>query len=128
MGWSPTLTWLPWGPKWQLNRRVLQTPLATSRVRDTHCRDLQHREALICCRTMMDDPAGWWNAVRRFSVAVMLDIAYGIEVDGPDSPWIKLADEASRAVGRSGAPASSIMDRVPISEQPPSFSRSTLAG
>ncbi|KAL2258056.1 hypothetical protein VTK26DRAFT_8783 [Humicola hyalothermophila] len=33
----------------------------------------------------------------------MLKIAYGLEVDSPDSPWIKLAKYSANAVGKSGA-------------------------
>ncbi|KAK4185184.1 cytochrome P450 1A2 [Podospora australis] len=111
MGWSPTLTWLRWGPKCHLHRKVLQPPFSKSRVKQYAAN--QRREALICCQGMLDDPENWINSVRRFSVAVVLKIAYGLEVDGSDSPWIKLADDSAEAVGKSGAPASSIMDRFP---------------
>jgi len=65
---------------------------------------------------MLDDPAAWMNSVRRFAVAIMLSISYGLEVDGPTSAWIKLADDSANAVGKSGAPASSIIDRFPASK------------
>lgn len=65
---------------------------------------------------MSDDPGNWVNSARRFSVAIMLDIAYGLDVDGPDSPWIKMAEDSATAIGKAGAPASSIMDRLPASK------------
>lgn len=111
MGWAPTLTWLRWDPKYHLHRRVLQPPFTRSRVGEFA--DLQRREALRCCASMLDNPDDWLTAVRRFSVAVVLKIAYGLDVEGPDSPWIKMAEDTSEAVGKSGAPASSIMDRFP---------------
>ncbi|KAL2132834.1 hypothetical protein VTI74DRAFT_3233 [Chaetomium olivicolor] len=119
MGWSPTLTWLRWGPKYQLHRKVLQPPFAKSRVGQYTA--LQRKEALICCKGLIEDPENWLNAVRRFSVAVMLQIAYGIEVDGPGSPWIKLAEDTANAIGKSGAPASSIMDRFPATRYLPDW-------
>lgn len=114
MGWSPTLTWLRWGPRYHLHRKVLQPPFTKSRVGQYAA--LQRREALICCKGMIDDPENWLTAVRRFAVAVVLKIAYGLDVDDPDSPWIEMADETSNAIGKSGAPASSIMDRFPASK------------
>lgn len=114
MGWSPTLTWLRWGPKMRLHRRVLQSPFARSKM--GQYAGLQRREALICCKGFIDDPVNWTIAVRRFGVAIVLNISYGLEVDGPSSRWIKLAEESSNAIGKSGAPASSIMDRFPASE------------
>lgn len=113
MGWSPTLTWLRWGPKYHLHRKILQPPFTKSRVGEYTV--LQRREALICCKSMIDNPDDWLNSIRRFAVAVVLKIAYGLEVDGPNSPWIELADDTANAIGKSGAPASSIMDRFPAS-------------
>ncbi|KAL2146556.1 hypothetical protein VTI28DRAFT_3447 [Corynascus sepedonium] len=111
MGWSPTLTWLRWGPKYQLHRRVLQPPFTKSKV--SHYTALQRREALACCKAMIDNPKDWLRAVRRFSVAIVLKIAYGLEVEGLHSPWIQMAQDTANAVGKSGAPASSIIDRFP---------------
>lgn len=114
MGWSPTLTWLRWGPKFQLHRKFLQPPFTKSRV--TQFSGKQRNEALIFCKGMIDDPANWVNSVRRFAVAIMLDIAYGLDVDGPDSPWIQMAQDSATAIGKAGAPASSIMDHLPASK------------
>lgn len=114
MGWSPTLTWLRWGPKYHLHRRILQPPFTKSKAGQYSA--LQRREALVCCKGMIENSDNWVNSVRRFAVAIMLKIAYGIEVDGPSSPWIQLAEDAANAIGKSGAPASSIMDRFPVSE------------
>lgn len=114
MGWSPTLTWLRWGPKYHLHRKVLQPPFTKSRVGQYTAH--QRREAIICCKGLIDDPTDWLISVRRFSVAIVLQIAYGLEVEGPDSQWIRLAEDTANAIGKSGAPASSIMDRFPASE------------
>lgn len=113
MGWSPTLTWLRWGPKYHLHRKVLQPPFTKSRVGEYTA--LQRKEALICCKGMLDNPDDWLNSARQFAVAVVLKISYGLDVDGPSSPWIRLADDTANAIGKSGAPASSIMDRFPAS-------------
>ncbi len=116
MGWSPTLTWLRWGPKYQLHRRILQPPFTKSKV--GQYRGVQRKEALTCCRAMIENPATWVTAVRQFSVSIVLNISYGLSVDGPSSPWIKLAENSANAIGKSGAPASSIMDRFPASTSP----------
>jgi hypothetical protein len=64
---------------------------------------------------MIESPDDWLNAVRRFAVAIVLKIGYGLDVDGPDSPWIQLANDTANAIAKSGAPASSIVDRFPAS-------------
>ncbi|KAK3370611.1 putative O-methylsterigmatocystin oxidoreductase [Podospora didyma] len=119
MGWSPTLTWLRWGPKYRLHRRILQPPFTKSRVAEYAA--IQQREALICCKGIIDNPVVWVSSVRQFAVAIMLHISYGLDVDGPTSPWVKLAEDSANAIGKSGAPASSIMDRVPATRYLPSW-------
>jgi len=76
---------------------------------------MQRKEALICCKGMTEDPENWVHAVRRCSVAIVLKIAYGLDVDGPTSPWIGLAEDSANAIGKAGAPGSSIMDLLPAS-------------
>ncbi|KAK0666427.1 putative cytochrome P450 E-class, group I [Cercophora samala] len=119
MGWSPTLTWLRWGPKYHLHRKILQPPFSKSKVGQYQASQL--REALICCKSMLDDPENWVTAVRRFAVAIVLKISYGLDVDSQDSQWIKLAEESAEAIGKSGAPASSIMDRFPLTRYLPTW-------
>ncbi|AEO62931.1 uncharacterized protein THITE_154420 [Thermothielavioides terrestris NRRL 8126] len=119
MGWSPTLTWLRWGPKYHLHRRVLRPPFTRSNVGQYAA--MQRKEALVCCQGMIDNPDHWLTAVRRFAVAIVLKISYGLEVDGPSSRWIRLAENAANAVGKSGAPASSIMDRFPATRYFPDW-------
>jgi cytochrome P450 len=114
MGWAPTLTWLRWGPKMQQHRKILQPAFSKAQVRQYQ--DNQQRQALICLRNMLDDQVNYLSAIRRFAVAIVLNISYGIDVESPDSPWIKIADDAAEAISNSGAPASSIIDRFPASK------------
>lgn len=114
MGWAPTLTWLRWGPQMQKHRKILQPAFSKSQI--GQYQDNQRRQALLCLHSLLDSDADWNSAVRRFAVAIVLNISYGIDVEGPDSPWIKIADDAAAAIGNSGAPASSIIDRFPASK------------
>ena len=77
---------------------------------------LQHKEALRYCLGILDNARTWHVAVRQFAVAIVLKIAYGLDVEGPESRWIKLAETVSQAISKSGAPASSLMDRIPASK------------
>jgi cytochrome P450 len=104
-----------WGSKYHLHRKVLQPPFTKSRVGQYSA--LQRKEAVICCKCMIEEPEDWLNSIRRFSVAIVLKIAYGLDVDGQSSPWIQMADDTANAIGKSGAPASSIMDRFPASKR-----------
>lgn len=114
MGWAPTLTWLRWGPQMQRHRKILQPAFSKAQVQKYQAN--QERQALICLQSFLDAPSTWDSAVRRFAVAIVLNIGYGIDVDSAQSPWIKIADDAAEAISNSGAPASSIIDRFPASK------------
>ncbi|CAK7216730.1 hypothetical protein SCUCBS95973_002905 [Sporothrix curviconia] len=119
MGWAPTLTWLRWGPQMHRHRKILQPAFSKAQVRQYQ--DNQQKQALLCLRSILDDPGNWNLAVRRFAVAIVLNIAFGVDVDGPNSPWIKIADDAAEAISNSGAPASSILDRFPATRYLPAW-------
>ena len=74
---------------------------------------------MIMCKNLIEKPEEWMSAVTHFAVSIMMKIAYGINVDSSSEDWVKLAAEASDAVGKAGAPASSIMDRIPWSKLSP---------
>ena len=116
MGWAPTLTWLRWSPKMLQHRKLLQPPFSKSKVHQFQ--SMQRREAIKAVQGMLNsshDYMKWNNAVRRFAVAVVLNISFGIEIKDDNSPYIKIADDAALAINNSGAPASSIVDRFPAS-------------
>lgn len=75
---------------------------------------------MIMCKNLIEKPEEWMSAVTHFAVSIMMKITYGINVDTPTDEWVKLAAEASEAVGKAGAPGSSIMDRIPWSKFFPS--------
>ncbi|KAF2491284.1 putative O-methylsterigmatocystin oxidoreductase [Lophium mytilinum] len=122
MGWAPTLTWLRWSPKMQQHRKLLQPPFSKSKV-SQYC-PLQRREAIKAAQSILRtnaDPMAWNNAIRRFAVAVVINIGFGVEIKDDKSPYIKIADEAAMAISNAGAPASSIVDRFPATRFLPSF-------
>ncbi|KAI1269158.1 putative O-methylsterigmatocystin oxidoreductase [Xylariaceae sp. FL1019] len=119
MGWGATLTWLRWSPKMLMHRRVLSQPFTKSKVRQFQ--PIQRREAINAVTSMISEPEQWQKAVRRFTVAIVLSISYGIDLHAKDDTYIKIADDAAEATRNVGPPASSILDRIPITRHFPSW-------
>ena len=70
MGWRATLTFLRWGPRFKLHRRVLQRAFTP-----TSCvayRPLQEREAKLLLQGIEADPDDWELKLRRFATAVVM--------------------------------------------------------
>ena len=119
MGWQATLTFLRWGPRFKLHRKVLQRAFTpTSCVK---YRGLQQREARILLRGILSHPSDWERVLRRFATAVVLGIGFGVQVKNDDDPYIKIATDASYALGHGGAPAGTPVDFFPVLKYVPDF-------
>ncbi|KAI8685741.1 hypothetical protein NCS55_00247400 [Fusarium keratoplasticum] len=119
MGWGKTLTFLPYGRRWQMHRRLLQTSFSNTNVRQWH--KLQITEARRTVRNMMGKPSSWETSLRRLAVAIVLQVSYGTEVPKDDDPYIQIANDAMYATGNGGAPANSIVDLVPLARHLPDW-------
>lgn len=119
MGWDRTLTFLQWGPAFRLHRRIMQKALSKSSI--IQFRSLQEREAAVMVRGVLDKPEDWESILRRFAVSVILGISYGINIDRADHPLLKVAADASYALGHGGAPAGTPVDFFPFMKSLPSF-------
>ncbi|KPM38746.1 hypothetical protein AK830_g7818 [Neonectria ditissima] len=119
MGWGKTLTFLPFGNRWQMHRKLLQTSFSNTNVRRWH--KLQVTEARRTVDNILRRPDGWETSLRRLAVAIVLQVSYGTEVPHDDDPYIQIANDAMYATGNGGAPANSIVDMVPLARHLPDW-------
>ncbi|CVK99546.1 related to cytochrome p450 [Fusarium mangiferae] len=112
MGWGKTLTFLPFGERWQMHRKLLQTSFSNTNVRQWH--SLQITEARRTIRNILKKPETWETSLRRLAVAIVLQVSYGTQVLEDDDPYIQIANDAMHATGNGGVPANSIVDLVPF--------------
>ncbi|KII95683.1 hypothetical protein PLICRDRAFT_48632 [Plicaturopsis crispa FD-325 SS-3] len=111
MGWSGTLTFLQWGPRFQMHRKLLQS--AFSKPKIVPFRDLQTAEAHQLLKGIVAAPADWERLMRRFATAIVLGIGFGVSITSDTDPYIQMAVDASYALGHGGAPAGTPVDFFP---------------
>lgn len=119
MGWKATLTFLRWGPHFRLHRKVLQRAFTP-----TSCvayRDVQERETRTLLHGILANPDKWETVLRRFATAVVLGIGFGVNINSDDDPYIKIATDASYALGHGGAPAGTFVDFFPFARHLPDW-------
>ncbi|OLN87232.1 Cytochrome P450 2D26 [Colletotrichum chlorophyti] len=119
MGWRKTLNFLQWGPEFRMHRRILQKSFSKTSVQIYH--DLQEREAGILLGGIMKEPEAWETALRRFATAVVMKIGFGVSVETDGDPYIKIAEDASYALGHGGAPAGTLVDFFPFAKHLPNW-------
>lgn len=111
MGWGKTLTFLPYGKRWLMHRKILQTSFSNTNVRQWH--RLQATEARRTVYNIMRGPDSWRTSLRRFAVAIVLQVSYGTQVPYDNDPYVQIANDAMYATSNGGAPANSIVDVMP---------------
>ncbi|TVY35980.1 Cytochrome P450 monooxygenase [Lachnellula subtilissima] len=111
LGWGMTLTWLRWSPKMQQHRKMLQSPFAKSKV--SVYQSLQMKETHRLVKGMMKSPLEWELELRRFAIAVVANVSYGVDINTVDHQWVDLSDAAGYATSHAGAPGGTIVDRFP---------------
>jgi cytochrome P450 len=114
MGWGRTISFMPYGKLWQMHRKLLQTAFSNSSVRKWH--ELQTREARRTAKDLLKGPEGWEDSLRRFAVAIVLKVSYGVDVTDDHDPYVRIANDAMHALGNGGIPGNSIVDYFPPGE------------
>lgn len=95
----------------QQHRRILQQPFTKPNV--IQYQNLQANEARQTVKGMMQTPLEWERELRRFSLAIVVNIGYGVKVSDTKHPYMKLADDSRKAIANTGIPGSSVVDRFP---------------
>ncbi|KAF4988943.1 hypothetical protein FGRMN_9457 [Fusarium graminum] len=75
----------------------------------------------ITVRNLIKNPKSWETSLRRFAVAVVLQVSYGAEVLEDDDPYIQIVNDAMYATGNGGVPANSLVDLVPSARYLPDW-------
>ncbi|KFH47724.1 O-methylsterigmatocystin oxidoreductase-like protein [Hapsidospora chrysogenum ATCC 11550] len=119
MGWGRTLTFMRYGKLWQMHRRLLQTTLSNTSVRQWQ--GFQAREARRSVYSIIRRPESWERSLRRFAVAIVLKVSYGIEVTDDSDPYVQIANDAMYATGNGGAPGNSVVDAIPLARYLPDW-------
>ncbi|TVY88720.1 Multifunctional cytochrome P450 monooxygenase [Lachnellula willkommii] len=84
-------------------------------------REAQQEEARKLVKRIISTPEDWREHMQRLATTLILRIAYGINVQEKDDPYVKIADKASDAISKGGAPGTSALDVFPFIRYLPSW-------
>ncbi|TRM65090.1 cytochrome P450 [Schizophyllum amplum] len=112
MGFRATLTFLRWSPRFRMHRKLLQSALSKAKITQYHA--LQTTEARRMVRALVARPENWETLLRRYATAVVLGVGFGVSIVSDEDPYIRMAADASYALGHGGAPAGTLVDFFPL--------------
>lgn len=84
-------------------------------------RPIQEQEARKATIEILDKPQDWDSLLRKFSMAVVLRIGFGLGITQKDDPFVKMALDAEEATGKGGVPGASIVDFLPVLKHLPTW-------
>ncbi|KAF9002123.1 cytochrome P450 [Cyathus striatus] len=119
MGWVPTLTFLPYGKRFQTHRRLLQEYLHQKQCLSYQPLQTQHARRLLV--NLSDNPNKCMKHLQRFSTALIVKIAYGKDIISDDDPYLEISDAAIDSLVSCGSPGSTLVDLMPFLRFLPSW-------
>ncbi|KAG6915684.1 hypothetical protein DXG01_010412 [Tephrocybe rancida] len=114
MGWTRSLVFTGYGRRFQKHRRMAQQYL--NMTKSFAYRPVQTQEAHIFLQSMVSGDSDHDKALRRYTTAVIMRIAYGHQITSDDDPYVDLTEAASYALSNAGSPGSTPVDFFPFRE------------
>lgn len=119
MGWGLTLTFLRWGPRFKLHRRLFQTTFSQSNIKTF--RPMQLQEARKAVRSLLTDPGDWKDTTLLMATSIIFRVAYGQQVASKNSPYCEMSLAANHATTEGGVPGSTLVDIFPLARHLPDW-------
>ncbi|KAI1343358.1 cytochrome p450 monooxygenase [Xylariaceae sp. FL0016] len=119
MGWGLTLTFLRWGPRFKLHRRLFQNNLTPTAIRAYQ--PIQEHEARKAVRTLLDNPEDWEETALVMTTSIIFRIAFGQEVYDKSSPYCAMSKAASDVTTNGGIAGATLVDVFPPARFLPRF-------
>ena len=119
MGWGRTLTFLKWGDKFKLHRKMFQSTFSRSNI-GIFC-PMQLQESRKAVRSLIKDPGSWRDSTLLMTTSIIFRIAFGQEVPSESSPYCEMTKAASQATTAGGIAGTSLVDILPLIRFVPSW-------
>ncbi|CAL1709588.1 unnamed protein product [Somion occarium] len=119
MGWGDTLAFLPFGEKFQLQRKLIQTPL--TRPGAAMFRGQQVIQARIMMSKLLKNPKHFEHIAMRYATAIIIEMAYGHRVVSDDDVYVEIAEGINKTITDAGTPGMTPVDVFPILRHVPAW-------
>ncbi|KZT73493.1 cytochrome P450 [Daedalea quercina L-15889] len=111
MGWD-VMTHFSYGERWRRHRKWIAGAFQDKDALLSY-RPLQRRETYILLSGLMDTPQQFMGHIRRFTAAMIMEIAYGHCVESSNDKYIHLAERAASVTLESGDAGAMLVDFFP---------------
>ncbi|KAJ7873153.1 cytochrome P450 [Mycena leptocephala] len=121
MGWD-----FNFGEHWRAHRRVFHNAFNSEAARLFRPKELTASHGLL--RRILHNPDGFMDHLRQhllksISMAgeIIMSVAYGIDVEPANDPYVTLADAALHSLGNASVPGRFLVDSIPLLKYVPQW-------
>ncbi|KAF7341315.1 O-methylsterigmatocystin oxidoreductase [Mycena venus] len=124
IGWSTTLSLMPYGKRFATHRQLHRSYLNRTKCREF--RPMQTLEARTLVKNLLDAaPAAYSDLINRqeatFSTGVVAQIVAGHKISSDDDPYMRTTQALRESLGRSGVPGCTALDLLPFLKYLPAW-------
>ncbi|CCL98338.1 uncharacterized protein FIBRA_00332 [Fibroporia radiculosa] len=120
MGLEPTASILPYGNRWRLHRRWLQTAFQTKTAQRDY-QPLQRRRIRQLLSALLDTPEDFRTLIKKSAGGTMMEVTYGHIATAADDGFIEWADDIITRMQEAGSAGTTITDFFPILKYVPEW-------
>ncbi|EMD37285.1 hypothetical protein CERSUDRAFT_94290 [Gelatoporia subvermispora B] len=117
LGWSLPLA--PYGDDWKLSRKMFHHELNLGTAEKF--RDMERTEAHVLLYKLLHRPEEFLGHIRHLVGATIVRMAYGIDAQPEDDPYVRLAEDAIQGPSQAATPGTYLVDTWPILKHLPSW-------
>ncbi|KAA1467206.1 CyP450 monooxygenase [Dentipellis sp. KUC8613] len=111
MGFYWSVGFTPYNEWWKHSRRLFHQYFQPSAVVRFQPKKLRATHNFL--RRLADSPEDFRDHVRLMAGSVIMDIAYGLDIQSAADPYLQRADEALHIIDKAGNPGSWLVDVIP---------------
>ncbi|RXW22027.1 hypothetical protein EST38_g3853 [Candolleomyces aberdarensis] len=121
MGWDFNFGFRYYGDYWRKHRRLAQTSLQATAIKQYRPHLAQATRKLL--KRLLDerDDGNLIPHLRQLTAETILSVAYGIEIQQENDPYIKLSEAANQGAIIAGVPGAFLVDTIPILKYVPAW-------
>ncbi|TFK41770.1 cytochrome P450 [Crucibulum laeve] len=118
MGYGWMMSAMHYGEPWKERRRLLQRHFHPSNADVHESKEVEFTHKFLV--RLLDSPERFLGHIRHMAGGVTLSLAFGLDIDPDDDPYVKLAAEAVGTLTEAAIPGAFFVDVFPFLKYMPS--------